>query len=478
MVVVSALQALADAIALGRLLLQGALCRGAAGRHGAGGDAGIKQAPVEQHPSGPIAALGVEAGDEGGALAAAVDLDHRRRGLGGLIATAGVEAKAGQQLSGAAIGLAQQGLACGLQGLQLRVVLEAAHDCLLKIQWPGGLQAHRLLGLEGHAEGNVDQVAQPPAAAEHLGISLLKPETALLKHRLGPQQIHPGHEAHGFHRHHLVEDHPIVVEHHLADATQLVSELEPVIGLAHIQLQLPQPIGITLAGLLQVRLHLPQGGAALETHQLVVEPQQGKAGAAVGLVAIPATGGHIERRAGAKARHIGVALPGQIAARQLAVTTTKIQAEDRVKAALHRPQPALLLADAGCAGLQGGVVLGRQGDGLLQVQRQALSHRNGPWLGRQGGGRRRRQLLLQLLQLLGGGGGSGLAHGEHPIEPIEVTGVGLKTAQQRLQGRRRCAGQHRLTGAERQQADQQPSNRCLNRHLWRRRHASAHRPSC
>ena len=131
MIVKGTFKALTNAVALGSFGLQRTLGRCTIRFYGTCRHAGIKQSPVEQHPGSPVSALGIETWNESWALTTAVQLNHRRGALGRQIARCREKADARQQCRSAAIGSPLQRDACSLQGLQLGVVLKAAHYRLL-----------------------------------------------------------------------------------------------------------------------------------------------------------------------------------------------------------------------------------------------------------------------------------------------------------------------------------------------------------
>ena len=188
----------------------------------------------------------------------------------------------------AAIRLPQQGLPRRLQGLELGVVLEPAHDRLLQIQGPGGLEAHGFGGHQRDLKRHVEPVAELTLAAELQGLGLAEPGPALLQVRLSPQQIEPRHQAGLLQGTHLIAHRPVAVHHSGADAPQLIGQLQAVVGLAGAELQLAQAVAVALAGGLELLVGLGDRRAPLGADQRPVQRQSGGAETGVGLDQVPA----------------------------------------------------------------------------------------------------------------------------------------------------------------------------------------------
>ena len=142
--------------------------------------------------------------------------------------------------------------------------------------------------------------------------------------------------------------------------------MQAVVGLTHLQLQLAQAIGVALAGFSQLVLGLGQGGAALETDQLVIEPQGRRALAQVGLDGVPAIGLHQKRGAGRI--EASVVAPDGVGQRALAEGAAYTQAQLGQQAAAYPIHQTSPFGQGLGLGGQVGIVAERQGQGLLQAQ--------------------------------------------------------------------------------------------------------------
>ncbi len=84
------------------------------------------------------------------------------------------------------------------------------------------------------------------------------------------QHIEPGHQSRLLEIEGVLEDDQVVAHRGVADAHQLVGLLELVVGLAHLQLQPAQVVGVEVAG-------LPQPGPGGAHLRCAGEIQQGVA---------------------------------------------------------------------------------------------------------------------------------------------------------------------------------------------------------
>lgn len=433
MVVEGGFEALADGVALPGQALVGAGRGGAAGSHGAGGNAAIEEAPVQLQSRGPVGALVEQLGDEGRA-AAAFQADHRLGDHPLAIAAGGHQPQAGQQLGGAAIGLAQEGVAGGLQGPELGVVAPATHDGLLQIEGPGGLQPHRPTGPQADIEGDIDQVAELALSAQLQGLGLLEAVQALLQGGFGPEPVEPWHQTRLLQRRHLVAHHRVTVGDGPANALQLVGKLQAVVSDTHIQLQLAQPVGVALAGGPEAVVGLGDAGGAVGADQLPAQLHPGGGGTDIALHHVPALGP--DQEGGARRIDTGVGGPHLAVGAVLAEAAGQVQAQLRPPAPPGRSGQVLLLAHPEHGSGQIWIVAHGHRQGLGQAEPLAPLDPNRLRGLRQGRGGRGRQVGQRFRS---GSVGLRSDRQQAAVQPFEILLEPLEAAQQRRGGGRQAA---------------------------------------
>ena len=328
-----------------------------------------------------------------------------------------------------AVGLTQQGLALRRELLEGRVIPQASHHGGIQRQRPEGLQRHIRLGPQQRGERHVEQVGEGLAAALPQSFCLLLPETALLQRRLRPQQIEPRHQPRTLQGRHLITHQGVVAYHRLADAQQLIRQLQAVVGLAHLELQLAQGIAVLLKAGGEALILLRQGSAALEADQLPIQIEAAPGAALVGLDPVPAVLRHQESRLWVwrwRHRHRwidgGVVLEHQVVVAALGEGAAQIECKPRPEPTHHRAFQATHLSDTGAALSQIRVIGHRHAEGLGQAEH--------PFLGLiGGGGRQGRRLGIRSLQ-------GGIREAEHrrtgslrPQHPIQLQQIAFEGGQ-------------------------------------------------
>jgi len=200
--------------------------------------------------------------------------------------------------------------------------------------------------------------------------------------RLPPQHIQPRHQPGDLEVERIAQDHQIVAHRRILDAHVLIGLLQLVVGLAHLQLQQAQLVGVAVAGGVQPRPRRLHGRGAGEVDQGVIELQAGEAlrGETVegGPAAIRHVEGPVHRLAIGGPQAVGIEVGAE--ARHAAGRGVEVVATLVAAAVGHGADPRPPAAQAGLQlrqgrrhlqplGLQRGAAGERDRQGLLQADR-------------------------------------------------------------------------------------------------------------
>ena len=295
MVEEGALQPQADRIALGGELLGGGLGPQRQGPGLAGGAARIEQQPAQAQPHRPVVAAGVLHRQHRGAAAAAIAaIDVVHRAVAATAARLGEQRQLRQQAGGCGIPLACQRLPRRQQRLQFGVAAIRRQQAGLQIQRPARHRRDRIGGAGRELRRQVQQHRQAAAGDGPIRHRLDQDLLIARFDRLAPQHIQSRHQPGDLEVERIAQDHQVVAHRRVLDAHVLIGLLQLVVGLAHLQLQQPQLVGVAVAGGRQPRPRRLHGRGAGEVDQGVIELQAGEALGGEAVEIGPAAVGHIE----------------------------------------------------------------------------------------------------------------------------------------------------------------------------------------
>ena len=248
-----------------------------------GGGAGIEEQPGHGEAHRPIPGIGGGEGQGGGAATAAAP-QFKVAEAGKVAAAAGVskQRQLGQQARCGGLLLLRQGLARGQDRFELGVAAVGRQQARLEIQRPARQHHDRIAGAGGDLGRQVEQHRQPPARHGAISHGLNQRFFIGGLDRAAPQHIEARHQAGLLEIEAVLQDHQIVAHVRVVDAHQLPLLLQLVVGLAHLQLQGAQLIGVGVALLLEAGAGCLHLGGAGEIEQRVVELQPAFKGAAAG----------------------------------------------------------------------------------------------------------------------------------------------------------------------------------------------------
>ena len=133
--------------------------------------------------------------------------------------------------------------------MEFGVVLVGRQQALLQVQGPAGLQGDRIAGAGVDIWGEVEHHGQASAGYGPIGQCLDQIFLIAGFDGAPAKHIQPGHQASLFEIQGVLQDHQIAAHIGILNPHQLVSLLQLVIGLAHLQLELAHLIGIGVAGI-------------------------------------------------------------------------------------------------------------------------------------------------------------------------------------------------------------------------------------